>query len=572
MPPRRSPGTPDDGPAAPASGAASDTAASLSASPERADGGSRTKRILNPHNPIGTVGRLRAILIGILAAGLGMALGHLVASFRKASASPVLAVGEAVIDRTPTALKDFAIKQFGTNDKLVLLLSVSAGALVLAGIAGLLARRIFLLGLGLELVLVAVAGYAAMTRPAAVASDIVPTIVTALAGTLALFGLFWLSGDAFTRRTVDRVLRRPTASDEPTLASTRRVFLAGSGVVAAGAVGSAAIGQKLGAVPSTAGLALPVAKEKAPAIPVGLTAQYPAITPLRTPNGKFYRVDTSLTVPNVERDSWRLRIDGDVDHPLELSYDDITKLNLIERNISLTCISNEPGGTYAGGATWLGVRTKDLLKMAGVKDAGKPGRQVFSTSTEGFSISTPLGAMTDDRDALLAIGMNGQALPRAHGFPARLVTPGLYGMLGCTKWVTRMTVTDYSKAKAYWTKRGWTIDGPIKPSTRIDTPGSFATVKGGKVVIGGVAWAQRHGVVRVQVSLDEGPWKDATMGPDVNVDYWRQWAYVWNTTATGQHAVRARVVYGKDSLQSEARKDVFPDGSSGVVNLIFNIG
>ena len=533
---------------------------------------SRMSRILHPDNPIGTVGRLRAILIGILAAGLGMALGHLVASFRNASASPVLAVGEAVIDRTPTALKDIAIKQFGTNDKLVLLLSVSAGALVLAGLAGLLARRVFLLGLALELLLVAIAGYAAMTRPAAVASDIVPTIVTAVAGTLTLFGLFWLSGDGFARRTTDKMLRRTSQRTHPTLPSTRRAFLAGSGVVVAGAVGSAALGQKLGAVTSTANLALPLAKAKAPAIPAGLTAQYPAITPLRTPNGRFYRVDTSLTVPNVDRDSWRLRIDGDVAHPLELSYSDITKLDLIERNISLTCISNEPGGSYAGGATWLGVRTKDLLEMAGVKDAGRPGRQVFSKSTEGFTISTPLGAMMDDRDALLAIGMNGQALPRAHGFPARLVTPGLYGMLGCTKWVTGMTVTDYSQARAYWTKRGWTTDGPIKPSARIDTPGSFATVKGGKVVIGGVAWAQRHGVVRVQVSIDEGPWRDATMGPDVNVDYWRQWAYVWNTTATGQHAVQARVVYGKDSLQSTTRKDVFPNGSSGIVNLIFDIG
>ncbi len=520
------------------------------------------------------VTRWRAVLIGILAAGLGMAIGHLVASFKRASASPVLAIGNAVIDRTPTALKDFAIKQFGTNDKLVLLVSVSAGALVLAGLAGLLARRIFLAGLGLELLLVAIAGFAAMTRPAAVGSDIVPTIATAIVGTLTLFGLFWLSGDSFTRDLVNQVLPSKAAGDPPRFAATRRLFLAGAGAVAGVAVLSAAVGQKLGAVKSTAKLALPTAKKKAAAIPAGLTAQYPAITPLRTPNEKFYRVDTSLAVPNVDRDSWKLEIDGGAGgKKLSLSYKDIAAMDLIERNISLTCISNEPGGSYAGGATWLGVRTRDLLEMAGVKDVGK-GKQVYSESSEGFSISTPLGAMMDDRDALLAIGMNGTALPRAHGFPARLVTPGLYGMLGCTKWVTKMTVTDYDQKKAYWTQRKWTTDGPIKPSARIDTPKDFGTAQktqDGKTVIGGVAWAQRQGVVKVQVSIDEGAWKDATMGPDVGVDYWRQWVYLWDTKAKGQHQVRARVVFGDDKLQSTTRKDVFPDGSSGIVNLFFSV-
>lgn len=525
-------------------------------------------------HPDGMVTRSRAILIGILAAGLGMAIGHLVASFTRASASPVLAIGNAVIDRTPTALKDFAIKQFGTNDKLILLVSVSVGALVLAGLAGLLARKAFLAGLGLELLLVAIAGFAAMTRPAAVGSDVVPTIATAIVGTATLFGLFWLSGDRFTRNLVERVAPSGQSGEEPRFAATRRIFLAGAGTVAAVAVVSAAVGQKLGAVKSTAKLALPTAKEKAAAIPAGLTAQYPAITPLRTPNAKFYRVDTSLAVPDIDRDTWTLEIDGGADgKKLTLSYDDIAAMDLVERNISLTCISNQPGGSYAGGATWLGVRTRDLLKMAGVTKAGER-TQLFSESAEGFSISTPLGAMLDDRDALLAIGMNGAALPRAHGFPARLVTPGLYGMLGCTKWVTKMTVTDYGSKKAYWTTRGWTQEGPIKPSARIDTPKNFATAEkapDGRVVIGGIAWAQRQGVVKVQVSIDEGSWRDAMLGPEVGVDYWRQWVYLWDTKAAGQHQVRARVVFGDDELQSTTRKDVFPDGSSGIVNLFFNV-
>ncbi len=561
------PGQDETGPGS--AGPGSSSAADLAHGDPTARG--RWRRLLQPDSPNGRIGRLRAVLIGILAAGLGMAVGHLVASFRKASASPVLAVGEAVIDRTPTELKDYAIRQFGTNDKLVLLLSVSAGALVLAGLAGLLARRIFLLGLLVELALVAVAGYAAMTRPAAVGSDIVPTFATAIVGSLTLFGLFWLSGDDTTRRVVERLRRRPSASSRPTPGSTRRVFLAGSGAVAGVAVGSAVVGQKLGATTATDKLSLPVPKVKAPAIPVGLESRYAGITPLRTPNGKFYRVDTSLTVPDIDRDSWRLHINGDVRNKLTLSYDDLTEMELIERNISLTCISNEPGGKYAGGATWLGVRTRDLLRMAGVEDADKPGRQVFSTSTEGFSISTPLGAMTDDRDALLAIGMNGKALPREHGFPARLVTPGLYGMLGCTKWVTTMKVTDYDGGKAYWTKRGWTTGGVIKPSARIDTPAGFSSVKRDRAVIGGIAWAQRRGVVRVQVKIDDAPWRDATIGPDVNVDYWRQWAFEWKEATAGQHTAQARVVYGDNDVQTQTRKGVFPDGSSGIVSVLFNV-
>lgn len=497
--------------------------------------------------------RPRAALAGILAAAAGMGIAHLLAALLNPATSPVLVIGSAVIDRTPTGLKDWAIEHFGTNDKTVLLASVLAGTIVLAAISGLLARRRLVYGIALQLLLIVVAALATLERPTGAWTDLGPALAAGIVGPAVLWWLLQLTNE------------HPIGY--PSGANTRRAFLAGSGAVAVAAVGTAALGQKLGAATDPSSLALPKARNPLPALPTGIEKTYKDITPLRTPNGAFYRVDTALAVPNLDRDNWSLTIEGDVEKPYTISYQDLLGMDLVERDITMTCVSNEVGGGYVGAARWLGVRTKDLLARAGVKDPDKPQAQVFSTATDGFTISTPLGALLDDRDALLAIGMNGAPLPRTHGFPARLVTPGLYGMLGSTKWVTKMRVTTYGDAKAYWTERGWTTNGPVKPSARIDTPAPLATVKG-RTVVGGVAWAQRHGVVKVQLKIDDGDWRDCTLGPDVNVDYWRQWYFVWESPGTGQHTLQARVVYGDDQPQSTQRAGVFPSGSSGIQQLV----
>lgn len=482
-----------------------------------------------------------------------MGLAHLLAAIVDPATSPVLVIGSAVIDRTPTALKDWAIEHFGTNDKTVLLASVVAGTVLLAAISGLTARRRLVYGIVLQLLLVATAAAATLERPTGSWRDLSPALVAALVGPLVLSALFRIG--------------RSDPSGYPSGANTRRAFLTGSGAVALAAVGSAALGQKLGSATDPGDLTLPKARNPLPPLPAGVERRFKDITPLRTPNGAFYRVDTALAVPNLDRDSWTLTVEGDVERPFTIDYRELIGMDLVERDITMTCVSNEVGGGYVGAARWLGVRTKDLLDRAGVKDPDKPQAQVFSTATDGFTISTPLGALLDNRQALLAIGMNGAPLPRTHGFPARLVTPGLYGMLGSTKWVTKMRVTTYGEAKAYWTQRGWTTDGPIKPSARIDTPASLATVKG-RTVVGGVAWAQRHGVVRVQLKIDDMPWQDCTLGPDVGVDFWRQWYFVWENPGSGQHALQARVVYGANDVQSAERAPVFPSGSSGIQQLV----
>lgn len=512
--------------------------------------------------------RVRAALAGLISVAVGLAAGQLVAALSDPATSPVLAVGSAVIDRTPTPLKDWAIRQFGTHDKLVLLSSVVAGVLIVALISGVVARRSLAVGAAIQVAMLVIAGYAVLERPFTRSSDLLPTIAAGIVSLLILVVLLWLDHQPTLRRLVART---PIEHRINTIGASRRDF-----VIAAGVGTTTAVVGFLGAKQLTNSRAgvnvhIPAAAERAPSLPRGLDSSVPGVTPLRTPNTKFYRVDTELSVPNLDASRWSLQIDGDVENPYEISYAELLRRPLVERNITITCVSNEVGGGYAGGATWRGVLTRDLLKEARVKEPDRPDLQVLSTSFNGFTISTPLGALTDERDAMLAVAMNGKPLPRAHGFPARLVTPGLYGMLGCTKWVTKLTVTTYADKKAYWTERGWTTDGEIKPTARIDVPKSFASVKAGRVLIGGTAWAQRRGVVRVQVSIDGGSWQEATMGPEINVDYWRQWYFAWNTVRKGTHNVRARVVYGDDQLQTAKRAGVFPNGSSGIEEKSFVI-
>ncbi len=497
--------------------------------------------------------RLTYAALGLLSALVGVAAGHLVAAALDPATSPVLVVGSAVIDLTPTPLKEWAIAHFGTHDKTVLVGSVSAGVLLLAAVAGLLTRRRFALGAGLLLALVAVPVVAALTRPGAAPIDVLPSLVAAATGVGALA---WLA--------------RAAAADPAPSAGGRRGLLLAGGGLAAGAVVTGGLGQWLASYRTrTVAVDLPPAADPSPPLPTGLGQRVPGITPFRTPTGDFYRVDTRLTLPIVDVDSWTLTIDGDVEREVTFTFDDLRAMPLIERDITLTCVSNEVGGRYVGGARWLGVRLTDLLDRAGIDRTGAD--QILSTDVAGMTISTPLDVATDGRDAMIAIGMNGTSLPRAHGFPARMVVPGLYGFVSACKWITRMTLTTYAEQEAYWTRRDWATDAPIKIASRIDVPAPLATVDPGRTVIGGVAWAQhRGGVAKVQVRVDGGPWQDARLGPDGGNDYWRQWYLPW-TAESGRHTLAVRAVDGHGEVQTAARATPFPDGSSGVQQVVVNV-
>lgn len=485
---------------------------------------------------------------GVLAALAGLAAGHLTAAVVSPAASPVLAVGTAVINRTPTPVKEWAVGTFGTADKPILIGSVALVTLALAAVGGVLARRRFALGAVIVLVLVAAAAAAALERPTAVPQDVFPALVT---GAAALAVLRWLS---------------PDPDSPPVDAAGRRRLLIGAAAVAAAAATAGAVGQWLiQRARDVVDIVLPSPADPLPPLPRGLDARYRGISAFQTANDDFYRIDVSLTVPVVDQDSWRLKIDGMVDHPFELTFDDLLAMPMTEADVTLTCVSNEVGGEYVGSARWLGVRVSDLLERAGVRSGAD---QILSTAVDGFTVSTPLAAATDGRDMLVAVAMNGVPLPRLHGFPARLVTPGLYGYVGATKWLERLTLTTYADAEAYWTERGWATEGPIKVSSRVDTP--RGSVDAGRIVVGGVAWAQHDGIASVEVQVDDGPWMPAELGPDAGIDYWRQWYWVWDAEP-GNHRVASRATTVSGIVQTAERARPFPDGSTGIMRIAVQV-
>ncbi|NYG54032.1 molybdopterin-dependent oxidoreductase [Nocardioides perillae] len=535
-------------------------------------------------------------LVGVLATVTGMAAGHLVAALLDPSASPVVAVGSEVIDRTPTPVKTWAIDQFGNADKPILIGSVIVVTLILAAVAGILARRRRAAGTVLLLVLVGAAGAAAMLRPTATVVDLLPALATAAVGV----GVFWLllariparrapDAAADAAPAADASPGAPVTSDagatpaaRPDVmvpggarraerpSASRRGFLVLAGATTAAAAVMAGAGELIGRAGRAISVALPRPAQPIPALPTGLEERFEGISPFQTPREDFYRVDINLTVPVVDESTWRLTVDGDVEEPYTLSFDELLEMPLVERDITMTCVSNNVGGPYVGSARWLGVPMREILARArpsGSADA------VLSTAVDGFTISTPLDVLTDPgRDALVVVGMNGEPLPREHGFPVRMITPGIYGYVGATKWLERLTVTRFDEVEAYWTERGWDVEAPIKMSSRIDTPQSLSRIPAGETVIGGVAWAQPVGVAKVEIAVDGGEWQECELGPAAETDdnpgdYWRQWFHVTQLDE-GQHRFVVRCTNDDGQVQTDVKADDFPNGSSGLHNIL----
>jgi len=304
---------------------------------------------------------------------------------------------------------------------------------------------------------------------------------------------------------------------------------------------------------------LPAAARAARPAPAGAELKIPGLSSFYTPNGSFYRVDTDLVLPQVSPASWSLKIGGMVEREIELSFAELLDQPLTEADITLTCVSNEVGGPYVGNARWLGASLPALLRRAGIKRGAD---QVLSTSTDGMTISTPVAAIMDGRTALLAVGMNGQPLPIKHGFPARMVVPGLYGYVSATKWVTHLEVTSYAAKKAYWTQRGYAAQAPIKTESRIDVPKPLSQVKAGQVAVAGVAWAQHRGIEAVEVNVDGGPWQRARLAAADGIDTWRQWVWTWDARP-GLHTLQVRATDGTGATQPSQRAQPFPNGASG---------
>jgi DMSO/TMAO reductase YedYZ molybdopterin-dependent catalytic subunit len=315
-------------------------------------------------------------------------------------------------------------------------------------------------------------------------------------------------------------------------------------------------------------LKLPAPKVKAAALPAGVQAPIDGVTPFVTPNADFYRIDTALIVPEVDPASWELRVHGMVEEEFTMTFDELLNSDLIESHVTLTCVSNVVGGNLAGNAKWLGFPLREVLARAKPKDGAD---MVLSTSVDGFSASTPLPVLQDGRDAMLAIGMNDEPLPLEHGFPVRMVVPGLYGFVSATKWVVDLEVTTFAQKAGYWTSRGWSSHGPIKTASRVEVPRAFGRFPSGKVSIGGSAWAQSKGISKVEIQLDDGAWQAAQLAAEASVDTWRQWSYMWDNAPSGNHKVRVRAYNADGELQIEEQAPPEPDGSTGWHTINFTV-
>ncbi len=507
------------------------------------------------------VPRSRAALSGVLATAAGLGAGHFI-SIVAPAASPIVAVATRFIDLTPGPVKDWAKTTLGLADKPVLVIGAIIVTLGLGALIGLVARRSTGAGLIASAVLALVAIAAAGVDPARDTWWMAPGVAALLVGGWALNRLVQVSGDAAAPalRDADSAPLAPGANPAavPKGRARREWIRLALGIGGLGTVGGLVGQWPRGSDAASKSVVLP--SYSSTPLPAGLETKVPGISPFVTPNSTFYRIDTALSPPSLDTKDWKLSIEGMVDHPFTITWDELLAMDAIERPVTLECVSNEVGEDLIGSALWLGVRTSELLARAGVQ----PGADmVLSSSIDNFSVSTPIGALTDDRDAMVVYAMNGEALPAKHGFPVRLLTPGLYGFVGATKWLTKMEVTTYAKKQAYWTKLGWSDHGPIKPSSRIEVPRPGVSVKVGSVTVGGTAWAHGVGVGKVQVRVDGGPWNDATLGPDAGIEYWRQWIWTWTSTA-GEHELQARVVDTAGKVQDEALANAFPDGSSGL--------
>ena len=567
----------------------------------------------------------KAAAAGLLAAAAGVAAAQLFAAAARPEAAPLIAVGGAIINGTPTAVKEFAVRELGTNDKPALLTGIAVVLAVFAAVVGVAARRrrVFL-PIGVA-VLGAAGAAAALSRPAATWFDAVPAVFAALvAGAV----LFWLlqrvprrpaakpnPGPSLNASRAQRLLAKAAADERPLLeadedsrqsaqatnersprgtssgapstaaderstlaraeedpasltAAGRRAFLRAAALVAAGTVvaEAGALGlarARSGAAGRTrAAIKLPAPQDPANPPPGGVA---PGFT---TPASTFYRVDTALTVPRIDPSSWRLKIHGMLGEEATLSLDDLLKRPLIERDITLNCVSNEVGGPYIGTARWLGVPLSPLLRELGLDPRAD---QIVARSAEGMTIGTPVTTALDGRDTMLAVGMNGQPLPHEHGFPVRMLTPGLYGYAGACKWIDEIELTRFDQFDAYWVKRGWARIGTVKAASRIDKPKPFARLDAGAVTVAGVAWAQRRGIKKIEISVDGGPWQPAHLLPVPSVDTWVQWRYTWRATA-GPHSLAVRATDGTGATQTATRATPFPSGATGWHTITVTVG
>ncbi|WP_215549915.1 molybdopterin-dependent oxidoreductase [Amycolatopsis sp. CA-230715] len=505
------------------------------------------------------MGKWWAALLGVVALAAALGAGQLVAAFVGTTASPFLAVANFVIDHSPQPIVKWAERTLETWDKPVLKLGLGVLLVVFAMLAGLFSRRKPLPG-QLVIGILGAAGIAAVY----VRQDLGPVALLAPVVTL-------LAGIGVFTRLHSLALRTPSVAGGAGDGTTRRQFLVTTGGVAAGAGVAALAGQFIGSANDAESSRAMVGKltpaKAAPPIPADADFAKLGTPPFITPNKDFYRIDTALVVPQVRAEDWSLRVHGMVDREVTFDYTEIRNRPLVEQTVTMTCVSNEVGGPYISTANFVGVWLRDLLDEAGVQPGAQ---QLFATSSDGWTCGSPVEAALDPkRGAMLAIGMNGEPLPLEHGFPARIVIPGLYGYVSGTKWVADLELTTWQARRGYWLDRGWGEQGPIKTMSRIDSPQGFQSLPAGKVTVSGIAWAQTTGIEKVEVRLDNGPWQAAELSTVFNDNTWRMW-HLLADVPKGSHTVAVRATDKLGYTQTEQRASTVPDGATGWHTVVFD--
>ncbi|HKZ28148.1 MAG TPA: molybdopterin-dependent oxidoreductase [Acidimicrobiia bacterium] len=494
--------------------------------------------------------RRDAALAGGVAAMFALGVSELLTGLIPSVPSLIVSIGTGIIDLAPPAVKDLAIETFGTADKPALLvgivvLSALFGALL--GLGGIRSMAIPSVGF---LVFGALGAIAAIQDPQ---SQALPSIMVAAVAAGAGLAAFLA------------MIRRAGVGEMPVVEAdlARRAFLRGAGAFALLAGVTAVAGRllvdRVRMASNRAEVVLPSAQTPLPAPAPGSSLSVAGIAPVVTPNDAFYRIDTALSVPSVDLDTWSLKITGMVDRPYELTYDDLLDLPMVERYVTLSCVSNQVGGDLVGNAKWLGVPLTDVLDRAGVQQGAD---QIVGRSLDGFTIGFPTEVAFDGREALVAVGMNDEPLPFDHGFPARLVVAGLYGYVSATKWLADIELTTWDAFDAYWVPKGWAKEGPIKTQSRIDTPQANARLGAGTRPIAGVAWAPGRGISRVEVQVDEGGWQEGTLSEPLSKESWRQWSLNWEA-GSGTHTVQVRATDGNGDTQTTMPRPPRPDGATG---------
>ena len=503
------------------------------------------------------------MIAGVAAASVSLGVAQLVGIPFGARADARTAIASVAVDLTPGPIKEWAIQTLGSLDKLFVSVVVLVVIATIAAIAGTFETRRRPFGSAAIAAAGVLGCMAVLSRPGATALDTIPTVAGAACGVGAL--------RLFTRRFRDGPGEPKDRADHDAPDAGRRrlmVFgLLGFGLVS-GVAGAVITRLVHSVAPERDSVTLPRPRRPAPPIPDDVQPKDVALPSFVTPSADFYRVDTAFIVPQLSRGDWRLRIHGMVDREATYSFDDLAHFDVVETVTTLTCVSNPVGGKLISTGIWTGYRLADLLAAAGVHGDAD---MMLSTSIDGFTAGTPVQALTDGRAALLAVGLNGQPLPIEHGYPARLVVPGLYGYVSATKWVVEMELTRFDRAEAYWTRQGWAPRAPIKTESRIDVPKSGQRVPMGPVVFGGVAWAQNRGVRAVEVLIDDGVWQPAQQGASYSNETWRLWSFPWQAKSPGNHTITVRATDNTGAVQTADQVGAVPDGATGWHTVTFTV-